>query len=176
MYIVFLAPETPDSKIKKQYTDICEKIKESKNTLYDGTFPPDTEAHEDHSSQLTKEIKKADALIVEATQSNFNLGRLITLALQQHKPVLMLQKEMNSTPIVIGSSRLVNVKTYKSSSEDLDDVLKDFIKVAKKQRLTYRFNLMLSRDIDIYLNDKSHESGLSKADYIRELISKDMGM
>lgn len=176
MYIVFLAPETPNTDIKNQYKDICKKITDAKNTLYDGSFPPDTEAHEDHASQLTKEIKKADALVVEATQSNFNLGRLITLALQQHKPVLMLQKEINSTPIVIGSSRLVNVKSYKNSSEDLDDVLKDFFKVAKKQRLTYRFNLMLSRDIDIYLNDKSHEFGISKADYIRELISKDMGV
>ncbi len=175
MYIVFLAPETANDNIKKLYKEICKKIEDSKNTLYDGTFPHDTGAHEDHASQLTKEIKKADALIVEATQSNFNLGRLITLALQQHKPVLMLQKEVNSTPIVIGSSRLVNVKSYKNTSEDLDNLLKDFIKVAKKQRLTYRFNLMLSRDIDIYLNDKAHEFAISKADYIRELISKDMG-
>lgn len=175
MYIVFLAPETANDNIKKLYKEICKKIEDSKNILYDGTFPHDTGAHEDHASQLTKEIKKADALIVEATQSNFNLGRLITLALQQHKPVLMLQKEVNSTPIVIGSSRLVNVKSYKNTSEDLDNLLKDFIKVAKKQRLTYRFNLMLSRDIDIYLNDKAHEFAISKADYIRELISKDMG-
>ncbi len=175
MYIVFLAPETANDNIKKLYKEICKKIEDSKNTLYDGTFPHDTGAHEDHASQLTKEIKKADALIVEATQSNFNLGRLITLALQQHKPVLMLQKEVNSTPIVIGSSRLVNVKSYKNADEDLDNLLKDFIKIAKKQRLTYRFNLMLSRDIDIYLNDKAHEFAISKADYIRELISKDMG-
>lgn len=175
MYIVFLAPETSKSDIKNLYTEICKKIEDSKNNLYDGTFPHDTGAHEDHASQLTKEIKKADAIVVEATQSNFNLGRLITLALQQHKPVLMLQKELNSTPIVIGSSRLVNVKTYKNTKEDLDEILKDFFKVAKKQRLTYRFNLMLSRDIDIYLNDKAHEFGISKADYIRELIAKDMG-
>lgn len=175
MYIVFLAPETSQTDTKKLYTAICNKIKDAKNTLYDGTFPHDTGAHEDHASALTKEIKKSDALVVEATQSNFNLGRLITLALQQHKPVLMLQKEVNSTPIVIGSSRLVNVKSYKNTNEDVEEILKDFFKVAKKQRLTYRFNLMLSRDIDIYLNDRAHEFGISKADYIRELIIKDMG-
>lgn len=175
MYIVFLAPETSKSADKTHFQDICDKIKASKNTVYDGAFPIDSGKHEDHSSQLTKEIKKADAIIVEATQSNFNLGRLITLALQQHKPVLMLQKEDKSSPIVIGSSRLISVKPY-STIADVEEIMRDFFKIAKKQRLTYRFNLMLSRDIDVYLSEQARSQGLSKADYIRELIVKDMGL
>ena len=173
MYIVFLAPETNNSEIKTQYEAICKRITDQKNTLFDGAFPSDPTKHEDHASQLTREIKKADALVVEATESNFNLGRLITIAIQQHKPVLMLQKEQKSTPVVIGSSRLIIIKPYKTNDE-ITESIKDFFKIAKKQRLNYRFNLMLSRDIDVYLSEKSKDRAISKADYIRELLIQDM--
>ena len=66
MYIVFLAPETSNTDTKKLYSDICEKIKDSKNTMYDGTFPHDTGAHEDHASQLTKEM----AQVARSTKSS----------------------------------------------------------------------------------------------------------
>ncbi len=174
MYIVFLAPETKNTQTLKQYGQVVALIKEFKNNCHDGTFPVNANDLENHAAQLTREIKKADALVVEASESNFNIGRFITLALQQHKPTLLLQKAPGENPLLIGTSRLVSIKQYQDIENDIRKHLELFFKIAKKQRLTYRFNIMLSKDINNYVMDKAQSQGMSKADYIRELIVHDM--
>ncbi len=174
MYIVFLAPETKNAQKHKQYARFVEMIKSFKHVCFDGSFPLDENRFENHAAQLTREIKKADALVVEATESNFNIGRFITLALQQHKPTLLLQQTPGGAPLLIGTSRLVSTKQYEDMEMDAPRQLETFLKIAKKQRLNYRFNIMLSRDLNSYVLDKAQSQGMSKADYIRDLIVHDM--
>jgi hypothetical protein len=54
--------------------------------------------------------------------------------------------------------------------------MKPFFTDIKKKKLLYRFNLMLSREMNIFLGQRSREHGVSKADYVRTLIFKDMGV
>jgi len=174
MYIVFIAAETTNSADKQTYADIMAEITKTKNTVHDGTFPSDTAKHDDHAASLTREIKKADGIVVEATLATFNLGRLITLAALQHKPVIMVQNSTKTAHLLTtGSNRMVNVKPY-ATMTDIADILHTFFRIAKKQRLTYRFNLMLSRDINSYVAEKAKRNAVSKADYIRDLVIRDM--
>lgn len=167
MYIVYLSVSKTDSQ-----DNIVSLIKKAKHSLTENIL---TSTDKKNNNGLSQEIKKADALVVEATESNFELGRFITLALQQHKPVLMLQKETMSAPLLLGSSRLVSLETYNPKDKvKMSQILLSFFKTVAKQRLLYRFNFMMSREMNGFLMTRAQEHGMSKADYIRTLILQDM--
>ncbi len=171
MYILYLS--SADSKEVNDF--ITSTLKKLKHTVSNGSFLANDKDKTSKLAKITREIKKADALVVEATVTNFDLGRLMTLAIFQHKPLLLLQQKGQEQSIELGANRLVNSKSYLLNKvPDLEKKLEDFMKAVKKQRLTYRFNLMLSRDINAYLMDQAQDKGISKADYIRSLIIQDM--
>lgn len=171
MYIVYLSA-TDDSSINKPVLSV---IKQMKHTAINRSFTEKTTNKTNHIAQTTKEIKKADGIIFESTSTNFDLGRLLTLALLQHKPLLLLQMKGHEKDLELGESRLVTKKTYtKGNEKQIQSALEKFIKIIEKQRLSYRFNLMLSRDINTYLMDQAQSKSISKADYIRTLIVRDM--
>ena len=171
MYILYLSTKnTPNDK------ELIGQIEHAKHKVWSlnvsGTKKSDVD---NQIATLMKEIKKADACVVEATYPTFELGRFITFALQQHKPALMLQEETKISPLVLGESRLVTSGTYALSKKtQLQEVLAQFFKLVAKQRLLYRFNFMMSREMNRFVMEKSREEGISKADYIRTLILQEM--
>lgn len=173
MYILFLS-STDQVKTNEP---VLSALKKGKYSVFNGAFADGMKDKATHIAQITRQVKKSDAVVVEATNTNFDLGRLLALAIFQHKPVLLLQQKGNKQPVDLGNNRLVNTKSYLPDKEaELVKKLADFMIVVQKQRLTYRFNLMLSRDINTYLMAKAQEMGLSKADYIRTLIVQDMNV
>ena len=56
----------------------------------------------------------------------------------------------------------------------IETILAGFFKTVAKQRLLYRFNFMMSREMDGFVREKAKNNGMSKADYIRTLILQDM--
>ena len=169
MYIITLSINQIDLR------PISEIIKKNKHKVMEAILAQLTN-NKSSEAKLTTEIKKADALVVEASESSFELGRFITLALQQHKPVLMLQKKNKSTPLLVGSSRLISMESYfPEKNQELKKIIESFFKTAKKQRLLYRFNFMMSSDMNDFLMTASQKSGVSKADYIRNLVIENMG-
>jgi len=171
MNILFLSAN-PNKATNDMITSALKRIK---HTVIDGSFTDHSKINSSILADTTRVVKKADAIVVEATITTFDMGRLMTLAIFQHKPLLILQEKGAGREIELGANRLVNNKTYDLEKvSDLDRKLEDFMKAVQKQRLTYRFNLMLSRDINSYLMEQSVEKGISKADYIRSLIVQDM--
>jgi len=171
MYIVYLSA-TEDKHIN---TPILSVIKKQRHTAINRAFSQQIKNKSNHIAQTTKEIKKADGIVVECSETNFDLGRLLTLSLLQHKPVLLLQMKVHTHELELGESRLVTKKTYKPEDEKhIEKCLINFVSIIEKQRLSYRFNLMLSRDINNYLMDQAQNKSISKADYIRTLIVQDM--
>jgi len=171
MYIVYLSA-TEDNKINKPILSVINK---QKHTAINRAFSDQTKNKSSHIAHTTKEIKKADGIVFECSETNFDLGRLLTLALLQHKSVLLLQMKGKEQDMDLGESRLVTKKTYIPNDEkNIEKHLESFVKIIEKHRLSYRFNLMLSRDINTYLIDQSQLKSISKADYIRTLILQDM--
>jgi len=171
MHILFLSATENQNTNKPALT----ALKNLKHTVFNGAFSEEMKDKTTHIAQITRQIKKSDAIVVESSTTNFDLGRLLALAIFQHKPILILQQKGKERAIELGNNRLVNTKTYKpEKTDELEKKLKDFMKTVQQQRLTYRFNLMLSRDINLYLSEKAQASAISKADYIRSLIVSDM--
>lgn len=172
MKVVFLASKDKKNNNQQKILDVLNKLK---FTIIDGSLAKGEIEKSKQISNLTLEIKKTDGVVVEASSTDFDMGRQITLALQQHKPVLILQQKENTPPLILGSTRLITTKIYHPENEkELQGIFQDFAKTMKKKSLTYRFNLMLSRDINVHLMDKAQAEGVSKADYIRTLLVGDM--
>ena len=171
MNILFLSTNTNQSYNKP----ILSQIRKLKFNVTDGSFNDSTPNKVAAIAKATREIKRSDAIIIEGTQTNFDLGRLLTLTVLQHKPVLIFQLRGKGDHLELGSNRLVVYKKYiPENMEEINNNIKAFSNIVDQQRLTYRFNLMLSKNINEYLMISAQKRGISKADYIRNLIFTDM--
>ncbi len=172
MNILFLSTNT-----NKSYNEpVLSQIRKLKYDVMDASFNDSIADKAAAIAKATREIKRSDAIIIEGTETNFDLGRLLTLTVLQHKPVLIFQLRGKGEHLELGSNRLVVYKKYiPENMEEIGKNIESFSGIVDQQRLTYRFNLMLSKNINEYLMTSAQKRGISKADYIRNLIFTDMG-
>ncbi len=181
MRIVILTPQTDQSQIKAEYADLISYI-ESKNHKAEpvSVTPKRTitnSEEQDFSVSISNEIKNSDAVILTPGMSGVELGICISLCMQHRKTTLVLYDRIKPESILLGSTNMISMVKYNEKTlVELDQVMKPFFTDIKKKRLLYRFNLMLSREMNIFLGHRSREHGVSKADYVRQLIVKDMGV
>lgn len=118
---------------------------------------------------ITQEIEKADALIIENSYEDFQLGHEATLAIQNKKPVLCLSVYEDF------SQKITNAyfTGAKYNEYTVGEIVADFIEKAKKRHYSERFNMFLSPAQVAYLDRAGKVYGLNKSEYVRRLIDKD---
>jgi len=119
-------------------------------------------------------IKDCDIAVAEASfPSSINVGLSIATLVERGKPVVTIYREDRDPVILNGlySSKLIRV-TYKDK-DDIKNVLPWAIDEATRW-LNRRFTMNISNNIDMYLEEISKTRGVSRSDYIRGLIEKDM--
>lgn len=119
-----------------------------------------------------KAIRKADALVADVSIPSVSVGYQIALALTQRKPVLCLYSMDFGTkkpPQVIVSSdtKLLTVSSYNST--DYKEVVANFFAKQIENDLI-KFNFVISKEIERYLDWASDKSNLSKSQLLREKI------
>ena len=121
----------------------------------------------DYYRKVKRAIYEADALIIENTVSSFRLGHEATLAAQQGKPTLVLNKTdgKNLNPI-----NLPHFFESSYSRLNLQELLSKFLKRAKKDILSERLNLFVSNSQSRLLQQTSQREHKSKSAIIRDLI------
>lgn len=183
MHVYFYAPPTKQLDLKQAYRLIKETL--SQTDLYVST---NTEAEEvqvsaevmadsrDHDVPL---LEHMDAFIIEGTASDPEIGFLLAHAIALKKPVLYLYRR-GTVPQVF--SRLSQrelpgfVKVVAYSEEKLGPAVLAFLKsiegVVIREVPRIKFTLRVTASIEEYLHFKTHNTKLSKADYLRERIEK----
>lgn len=122
-------------------------------------------------------VKKADFVIVECSKSNAGLGLLISAAVNEKKPVLALfdQTKVNSAPATIAGfaakNKLLAVRGY--SKTNLETVFSEFVNEVKKV-LDTKFILIISPEIDTYLQWASDNRRMHKAQVVRRAVEQVM--
>uniref|UniRef100_A0A7V3J9T9 Ribbon-helix-helix protein CopG domain-containing protein n=1 Tax=candidate division CPR3 bacterium TaxID=2268181 RepID=A0A7V3J9T9_UNCC3 len=145
-----------DHMLKRNYTDT-------------DRFTP--KEHQRDFQKLTKQIKESDAVIVEGTYPSIGTGHYMTIALNYLKPVLVLYQKDPHGVLVGDPNRLLVLKKYSiEDRENLKKKIKEFLITARKKTLKNRFNLMLDDEMVEYLDKKSKENRVSKADVVRQLV------
>ena len=186
---VFFACSTSElKKYKGNYLEICKLTKEMGHTLTRDWLDEAIELiekgtttinREDIYSQVADAIMAADVIVIEGTVASFSIGHQITLALLKNKPVLFLQlKDKNKKRGRIRNnfidgikSPLLNVVQY--SPDELADILNDFFDKNGGKHIV-KFNIVLTREIENYLNWVSFSHRVNRSEFIRELILSHM--
>lgn len=123
-----------------------------------------------HYEAIRRGIMWADAVIIEVSHEDFQLGHEATLAVQDKTPVLCLSINENY------GKRIHNRFFFgaKYTKYNVKDIVIDFIVKNKDELLSQRFNMFLSKSQVNYLDKMSKTKGFNKSEYLRELLENDM--
>lgn len=121
-----------------------------------------------------EELARADVAIVEATTSNFAIGYMCAVGLQQKKPTLILfrNKAILGTMASGMDESLVTLKEY--DDHNLEEIVDAFLEENKIETKDMRFNFFIDRPIYNYLRWAAFKTGKTKAEILRELVSREI--
>ncbi len=185
MKIHFACSTAKFTKYQNNYLTICKEIKELGNTITRDWIEEGIEFFEKKKTDIDRtdiykktieSILASDMLIVEGTVSSFSVGHQITVAINKNKPVLFLTYEKKDEKTYFGSSFIDGIKTPLITNRsynfsNLKNILEDFIN-KNKGGATIKFNIVLTKEIDNYLDWASFSYKKNKSEYIREIIEK----
>ena len=122
-----------------------------------------------HYEAIRRGILAADAVIIEVSFQDIQIGYEAGLAVANKKPVLCLS-------IYEDFSQKINNRYFfgaNYSDLNIEEIVGEFIDRVKKKRLEERFNMFLSTSQGQYLEKRAREEGMTKSEYLRELIDRD---
>lgn len=122
-----------------------------------------------HYEAIKKGIYWSDAVIIEISNEDFQLGHEATLAIFAKKHVLCLSLHEDFSEKI--ENKFFHGAKYNEFT--LDRIVAEFISLVSKERLDERFNCFLSsRQMD-YLESAAAKKGVNKSEYLRMLLNKD---
>lgn len=123
--------------------------------------------------KLEKWIREADCMIVEASFPSISVGYEISLAIHNHKPVLIVYTE-GDPPALMQGFKEEAVVCERYTGDDLKGIIRGFLDyVGGKNDL--RFTFYLTAEQMEHLRERAREKRMPRAVYLRELIEKDRG-
>lgn len=124
-----------------------------------------------HYEAIRLGIMWADAVIIETSNQDFQIGHEATIAVQNKKPTLCLSVNEDF------SKKIKNKYFYgaKYDTFSAERKIKGFLKKAQQGLLSERFNFYLSPTQQQYLDKTAKELKISKAEVLRRLIEEKQG-
>ncbi len=119
-----------------------------------------------HYDAIRRGILWADAVIIEISQEDFQLGHEATLAIQAKKHVLCLSTREDFSEKI--DNRYFHGAKYNRVT--IEEQIESFLKLAQKDLLSRRFNLFLTSSQEQFLKQKGEETGEGASGYLRTLI------
>lgn len=119
-------------------------------------------------------ITKADVIITETTTRSFGTGYQLAIAARLKKPILILRRDDAENDIMaVGiTEETVGFKTY--NDENLTEIVTTFLRDNDIQAKDMRFNFFIDRPIYNYLRWAAYKTGKTKAEILRELVSREI--
>ncbi len=129
----------------------------------------------DFQSRIEKSIRDTDIIILEITNPDAKIGFDISKALSEKKIVIALYKSnvSNSFLTSLNSSNFKTLLLKKYSDKDIVNVMNLAVEEAKS-KLDTKFILIISPEIDRYLDWASQTKRMHKAQIVRNSIESNM--
>ncbi|MFH0819310.1 MAG: hypothetical protein V1898_04910 [Patescibacteria group bacterium] len=126
-------------------------------------------------------LERIDAMILEITETNSQINYLLAQAILLHKNTLCLYRKNNPPRQLLlylkkkNVPRCLQVKAYSEAA--LKDLFLKFVKNIKPhiqiaETPHIKYTLRMTENIEKYLNWKSKQAKLNKADFIRDEINR----
>ncbi len=122
-----------------------------------------------HYEAIRRGILWADAVIIEISNEDFQLGHEATLAIQNKKHVLCLSTHEDFGE-KIGNRYF---KGAKYNEYNVEEIVENFVSTVKKNQFSERFNCFLTTSQISYLKEKAKKEHMNTSEYIRSLIDED---
>lgn len=180
MKVYFSATITEDTNTKDHYSDLIRILTAAGHKVYEyGSHKlnpenlinrSDTEIKEAYS-QLNKYLKNSDVYIAEISKPSVGIGYEISQAIAMKKPALVLcHKDSSFQPLATiegNKSKYLRFEIYEE--KNLEEIVNKFMKEAK-QKVDTKFILIISPEIDRYLEWASENRRMHKAQVVRSAI------
>lgn len=184
MKAYFSATITKDEKIKKRYANIVKALKkggvEVSQYGSDKMSPHELLNRTDQEigdvyKELVSYLKSADVYIAEISEPSVGIGYEINEAINLKKPVLALNhKESAFQPLATIQGLQSRFITYKEYTDDtIEEILEEFLKAAK-DKIDTKFILIISPEIDRYLEWAADFKRMHKAQIVRSSVEQEM--
>ena len=168
MKIFFTASFKHKNTYQKNYDLVLRAIQATgvdvQSPEIDPSFSSPTSPH--HYPSIKKSIAWADAVIFEISHAGFQLGHEATLAIQNKKHVLCLSIHQDYSERI--HHRYFHGAKY--SELNVDEIITKFVNSLRHHQFDQRFNCFLSAKQLKTLDLNATKLGLTKSDYIRQLI------
>ena len=176
MKIFFIGSDRRNPNDVENYKKLAKIIEQQGNTVdrswINATTEDDAENFEVAHIRNIKSIKEADVIVAEITKLTTGTGFLLSTAISQKKPVITLfNEESDAVPstTIKGSSNKRNLFYSEYNSKTIESVLTEFLAGVKNQ-LDTKFILIISPEIDRYLEWASENRRMHKAQIVRTAI------
>lgn len=126
--------------------------------------------------QIIRNIQKSDFVVGEVTNSSLGVGFLLAFAQSKQKPIILLYRSKQSPTNLLSTlekdtSRFLSL--HYSSRDELGKLLSDAIEFIGQNTDT-RFTMLFSTEIVQHLDRVAETKNVSRSEYIRRLIRKEM--
>ena len=168
MKIFFTASFKHKATYQKNYDLVLHALQSQKTDLRSPELDPSfsSPTSPNHYQSIKLGIAWADAVVFEISHAGFQLGHEATLAIQNKKHVLCLS-------IFEDYSKRINNRYFhgaKYSELNVEEIIAGFINSLRHHQFDQRFNCFLSTNQLKTLDLNATKLGLTKSDYIRQLI------
>lgn len=184
--LYFYGPPTKNLSLLETYKairDVCERadVVLSTNTEPEEiNLPSETIAQ--HEASGVPLLDAMQAIIVEGSTPDPQAGYLLAYALAEKRPLLYLYMRGEVAPDVLQYLNLkdipkhITIETYvrEHPEREVETFLKSVGHVKIREAANLKYTLRLTHTMDAYLDFKTRNTKLSKADYLRENIEKFM--
>jgi len=122
-----------------------------------------------HYEAIRQGIHLSDAVVIEVSHEDIQIGHEATIAIMEKKPVLCLSIREDYSKKIFHDYFFA----AKYTEATMKPILQDFLARVGELRLAKRFNMFLYPDQVAYLEKASKCFGLNMSEYIRRLINLD---
>lgn len=122
-----------------------------------------------HYEAIRQGIHRADAVVIECSYEDFQLGHEATLSLIEKKPVLCLSVHEDL------SQRIFHPYFFgaRYGQKTIRREVQNFLARVRDLTLTKRFNMFLYPHQVVYLQEAAKREGVNMSEYVRKLINTD---
>lgn len=122
-----------------------------------------------------------DAIVIEGSEADSEVGYLLAYAIAQKKPALLLLRKgtTNRNPLASFGQRLpkhLTMSFYRPETleQQLISFLRQLGEIEYQEVPSIKFTLRITPQIEQYLSWKTHNTKITKADFLRALILDDV--
>lgn len=174
MKILILNNQQANQKDNNTFVKGVEHLrKQGHNIKKDSEITKSTDASKTQA-KLEKSIREADIIIAEVTNPDAKLGFNIAKSLSEKKIVVALRSENSDNrvnPIHENNDRSLLLKEY--NAQNIISIIESAVDEAKG-KLDTKFILIISPEIDRYLDWSSQTKRMHKAQIVRNAVEKEL--